>query len=365
MWKRLKQRQIWNRHSRQRKKLSLKHPLQYLFLEITRRCNIHCVYCGSNCTPAGAGDQEMSAEQWCAVIEQIAQDFNARKIMVAVTGGEPLMKKGVFDIFAALRRCGFPFGMVTNGTLIDSAMAKRIVDSGIGSISLSLDAPPTVNDSLRGEGVAAKVISAIENLRAKGFYGKLEIISTLTKPAVAHLDEMRRYISEHRVPLWRVAPVMPIGRAAEKRQELVPGPAEIKNILDFVTAARADEWMPHPEFGEEGYVGDDYEGLVRPYLCQCRAGVSIAGIRCDGRIGACPEISDYFLQGDIKTQRLKTVWEEGFQIFRDRSWTKQHECAKCSAFSRCQGGAMHLYQDASTPILRCFHLQLQNSVTPQ
>ena len=65
-----------------------------------------------------------------------------------------------------------------------------------------------------------------------------------------------------------------------------------------------------PEFCEEGFLGGRYEGLVRPFLCQCRAGINIAGIRYDGLIGACPEISQYFDQGDIRKERLKAVWEE-------------------------------------------------------
>jgi len=304
--------------------------------------------------------RELSAEQWIGVIRQVAGDFDSSRIMVAVTGGEPLMKKGVLEIFSALHHYGFAFGMVSNAFLISEEMAVKLVKAGIGSISLSMDAPPKINDRLRGEGASAAVEQAILNLRAAGFGGKLEIISTITAPAVPYLDEMRRYVAQLKVPLWRVAPVMPIGRAAEQ-PELVPNAQQVRDILEFVHQSRKDEWRPRPEFSEEGYLGNRYEGNVRPYLCQCGAGVDIAGILSDGRIGACPELSDAFVQGDIKTERFRTVWETRYQALRDRSWTQQGICADCSEYERCGGGALHLYQDGESGILRCLYKQAKEA----
>ncbi len=298
---------------------------------------------------------ELTAQDFVAVLRQVAEDFDPRRIMVVVTGGEPLLKPNVFELFTELHRLGFPFGMVSNAVLLDEIMAQRLVDVGMGSISLSCDAPPPLNDQLRGVGTSAAVQRAVAALRAAGVEGKLEIISTITKPAVARLEEMRAWVSSLRIPMWRVAPVMPIGRAA-RRPELLPGPQEIREILEFVRAGREDGMLPRPEMSEEGYVGNRFEGNVRPYLCQCRAGTSIAGILCDGRIGACPELVDDFVQGDIKRERLRDVWRDRYQIFRDRSWTHRSQCGNCEHLARCDGGAMHLYEALDSEPLRCLYL---------
>ena len=346
----------WRRNRLTLDRLSREHPLRYLFLEVTRRCNLKCTYCGSDCSTESVR-KELPTADWVGIVRQLAEDFDARQVMVAVTGGEPLLKPDVLELFRELHRLGFPFGMVSNGGLIDREMARAVVASGIGSISLSLDAPPEVNDRFRGKGVAAKVEAAIEHLRAAGFDGKLEIISTLTAEAVGHLDDMRRHVATLRVPLWRIAPVMPIGRAAA-RPELVPGPAHLRTMLDFIREARIDEYKPRPEFGEEGFLGDAYEQKVRPYLCQCRAGITTGGILSDGRIGACPELSDAFVQGHVSEGRFKTIWDQRYQIFRDRSWTRKGLCADCGEFDRCRGGSLHLYPSPEADFLRCFHLML-------
>lgn len=345
---------VWARHLADRARLAAEHELRYLFLEVTRRCNLTCAYCGSSCGPRERRS-ELGVEEWLGVVRQVATDFDPRRIMVAVTGGEPLMKEGVFEIFAELRRLGFPYGMVSNACLLDAAAAARLVEVGIGSISLSMDAPPPLNDALRGEGTAEAVTRAVGALRAAGYRGKLEIISTVTRPAVPLLPQMRAWVSELRVPLWRVAPVMPIGRAV-RRPDLVPGPAEIRAILEFVLAARQDGFVPRPETSEEGYLGNRFEGNVRPYLCQCRAGTNIAGILCDGRIGACPELGDAFVQGHVARDRFAEVWRDGYAALRDRSWMRRGQCADCGEFERCEGGALHLYERPGAEPLRCLYL---------
>jgi radical SAM protein with 4Fe4S-binding SPASM domain len=346
----------WKLHSLRRDEQIAEHRLTYLFLEITRRCNLHCVYCGSDCT-ASPPRPELAVEEWIALARQVAEDFDAPEVMIAVTGGEPLLKPGILDLLRELRRLRFPFGMVTNGWLLTRDLARAVIDSGIGAITLSLDAPPAVNDALRGPGTAAKVEDAIGELHDAGYTGKLEVFTTVTPPVLPHLETMRVKLATMRVPMWRLAAAMPIGRAAA-HPELVPGPAEIKALFEFISASRRDDRLPRPELGEEGYLGDDYEGEVRPYLCQCRAGINIGGVLADGRIGACPELADAFVQGAIQRDRLKTVWDERYQIFRDRSWTHKGICAHCDAYSRCHGNGLHLYPHPDSDPLRCFYLML-------
>src|ERR1017187_1563063 len=84
---------IWEEHIRLRSLLFQEHPLDYLFLEVTRACNLSCAYCGSTCG-LKSQREELTASEFIDVLRQIAKDFNAPDIMVAVTGGEPLTKPG-------------------------------------------------------------------------------------------------------------------------------------------------------------------------------------------------------------------------------------------------------------------------------
>jgi radical SAM protein with 4Fe4S-binding SPASM domain len=278
--------------------------------------------------------------------------------MVAITGGEPLLHPDAVEIFGYLREFGFPFGMVCNGSLLDADMANKVVKSGIGSISISLDAPPEVNDRLRGKGSARKAEQAIKNLRDQGYTGILEIISTITKPVIPVLDELRGHIAQMKVARWRVAPVMPVGRAANRSDLLIDG-EDLRKLLDFTYAGRKDGYLPAPLMSEEGFLGAQYEGKVRPYLCRCDAGITIGGIMSDGRIGACPELSEAFIQGHVLKDRFLDVWNDRYKNLRDRSWTRKNACASCDAYDVCCGGSMHLYHDTNCTIARCLYTMLE------
>ena len=112
----------------------------------------------------------------------------------------------------------------------------------------------------------------------------------------------------------------------------MPGPTEIRQLLEYVREARRDNRRPRPEFCEEGFLGNRFEGVVRPYLAQCRAGVTTGGIlvrRPDWRM---PELSKAFVQGDIRKERFKHVWETRYQNLRNRDWTHKGECANCEHY---------------------------------
>ena len=344
---------MWQRHLERWATLVREHPLRYLFLEVTRCCNLQCAYCGSDCDRS-ARPEELETHEWLQIVRQVAADFDAPRVMIAVTGGEPLLKPGIFDLFDELCRLGFHYGMVTNGYFLTGAIAERLVAAKMGSVSISMDAPGEVNDQLRGAHASAKVESAVKNLRAAGYDGKLEIISTITRPVIPLLDTMRRYLSRFRIANWRVAPVMALGRAAQ-RPDLVPGPVEVRQLLEFVRAARKDRLLPRPELCEEGFVGHRFEGVVRPYLAQCRAGITVGGIRADGRIGACPELGDAFTQGHIARDRFRDVWETRYRVFREREWMKRGPCERCDHYALCGGGSMHLYGTPESELLRCLY----------
>ncbi len=345
---------LWRAHELELAALRRAHPLRYLFFEVTRRCNLTCAYCGSACGPETQGS-ELSLDEWVAIARQIAEDFDPAQITVAITGGEPLMKRGVVELAEELGRLGFPFGMVTNGLLLTPEIAERLVSAGMTALSLSLDAPGELNDALRGKGSTLAVERAVNMLRAAAFRGILEIITTVTAPVLEHLSKMREHVARMQVQRWRLAPVMPIGRAAS-RPELVPDASGIQRLLEFVRASRDDGLLPTPQFCDEGFLGERYEGKVRPYLWGCLSGITIGGVLHDGRVGACPELGDAFVQGDIRRERFSEIWNQRYQALRDRGWTRKGECARCGEFRRCQGGALHLYPTPQHESLRCLYL---------
>ena len=113
-------------------------PIDYLRVSITDRCDLRCIYC----TPLGGSpklehDDILSYEEFLHLI-QVAVDMGITK--VRITGGEPLVRKGVTDF--CRRLAALPglqsLSLTTNGVMLEE-YAQDIYRAGIRRINISLD----------------------------------------------------------------------------------------------------------------------------------------------------------------------------------------------------------------------------------
>jgi GTP 3',8-cyclase len=113
-------------------------PIDTLRVSITDRCNLRCIYC---MPPEGVRliphDEILSFEE----IERVARTAvraGARK--VRITGGEPLVRKGVTGLIERLSRIRdiYDLPMTTNGILL-SKMARDLKAAGLSRVTVSLD----------------------------------------------------------------------------------------------------------------------------------------------------------------------------------------------------------------------------------
>ena len=113
-----------------RKRLMTEPKLRNLFLELTLRCNEHCLHCGSHC--GDVKSEELTVEQYRTFLEQVKEDMTTEGKMLCITGGEPLVRRK--DIIALCKKhndCAFH--AYTNGTLIDDE-TKIVPQSALDAI---------------------------------------------------------------------------------------------------------------------------------------------------------------------------------------------------------------------------------------
>jgi MoaA/NifB/PqqE/SkfB family radical SAM enzyme len=130
-----------------------------LSIELTTQCNINCSFCF-----ARAGNAERFSLSTDLVKAIIAEGYNTGYRRLHITGGEPLLWEGLFEILDYAFGMGYKTTfMNTNGTLLtDSASARLAVYGGL-SISVSLDGQEALHEYLRGKGSYRRVIQGIEN----------------------------------------------------------------------------------------------------------------------------------------------------------------------------------------------------------
>jgi radical SAM protein with 4Fe4S-binding SPASM domain len=107
----------------------------------------------------------------------------------------------------------------------------------------------------------------------------------------------------------------------------------------------------------EGFLGS-YEQKVRDHFFFCRSGVEVASIRCDGGISGCTSVRSNMDQGNIYKDDFWDVWQNRFQVMRDRSWARKGQCKDCKVWRYCEGSGLHLYDD-NGDLLACHYRKIK------
>jgi len=340
------------------------HPLTYLFWETTLGCNLTCRHCGSRCSPEQGQKTDLPGSEVRRIFREISEDFNPKKITIAVTGGEPLVRKDVFEVMREAHDLGFFWGMVTNAVLITEKTVREMERAGMDTVSISIDGDERSHAILRGSVENyEKAMRGLRLLVARAkFLECVQVTSVIGGHNIADLEQMYERFASMGVGEWRLLMIDPIGRMLdpENRELLLTG-EQLGRLLEFVAAKRKSGPMPIT-FEESGFLGLKHEGAVRGYYFHCPAGINIGSILHDGKISACPSLERRMVEGDARTERFGKVWNERFTRYRDRESTRRKgPCARCKWWSHCEGGSLHLWDwDKSEPRL-CHYRMLDKA----
>src|SRR5687767_3424500 len=153
--------------------------ISYLRVSVTDRCDLRCVYCMAEHMTFLPKAEVLSLEE----LDRIASAFvtlGVRKLRL--TGGEPLVRKGVMGLVESLGRhltsgALDELTLTTNGTQLQ-AFAPQLAAAGVKRINVSLDTlKPDLFRRLTRGGDVAKVMAGIEAAQAAGLRVKINAVA--------------------------------------------------------------------------------------------------------------------------------------------------------------------------------------------
>jgi radical SAM protein with 4Fe4S-binding SPASM domain len=327
--------------------------LRYLFVEVTQRCNLACLHCGSDCG-AQAQRDELTTEEWLAFFEYLSGHFDRRELLVVVTGGEPFCAPRLDEILEGLVRNRLAWSMVTNGWALTEANVAKVVAQGVTSMTVSLDGLRQTHDWLRGrDGSFARAVAGIRRIAAARL-PCFDVVTCVNPRNLGELDSVLALMLECGVKAWRLFCIFPKGRA-KKNDGLRLSAPQLRQLFTWIQKRR--EQLAGTgfslNFSCEGYLPPALDEQVRDEPYFCRAGINIASVLCDGAIGACPNIARSLVQGNIRRDDFKEVWEKRFEPFVRREWMRTGPCASCTHWKSCQGNSLHLWDDEARRTALC------------
>ena len=119
-------------------------PGPVVIWNLIRRCNLNCIHCYSL-----SSDVDFPGELSTEEVFSVMDDLKAFGVPVLIlSGGEPLLRRDIFDISRRAKDQGFYVGLSSNGTMIDRTMSKRIAEIGYDYVGVSLDGIGATHDRL-------------------------------------------------------------------------------------------------------------------------------------------------------------------------------------------------------------------------
>jgi len=153
---------------------------------LARRCNLNCKHCYSIST-----DKDFPGELSTEEVATVMDDLKAFGVPVLIlSGGEPLLRRDIFEVSRHAKSLGFYVGLSTNGTLIGKDNIERIAEVGYDYVGISLDEIGATHDAFRRkEGAFEAALNGVRLCRARDIKVGLRFTMTLD-----NADELPRLI---------------------------------------------------------------------------------------------------------------------------------------------------------------------------
>lgn len=331
------------------KSVNRKYPLYTLFFEVTSQCNALCDHCGSRCT--ASKKDELSVEILKKVLDDVANQFGTKTIMLNITGGEPLIRKDLFQLTGYADMLGFKWGLVTNGMLITDEVIQKMKETHMSTITISLDGMKKTHEEFRHvPGSFDKIISAIEKLKKSEFVEHIQVTFIATKKNITELPEVYRMLTMLEIDSLRISGIDPIGRAKEN-EELMLSAEDYTFLFDFMKKHSSSPlpitWSCSHYFGNTEHTLDP---TGKKFACY--TGIHVASVLSNGDIFGCPNIPrrKELIQGNVLQDNFCDVWNHKFEYYRNPNRTKAKQCEDCEYWKYCKGDSFHTFDfETNTP----------------
>jgi AdoMet-dependent heme synthase len=304
---------------------------------VTRECNLKCSHCYINATEKKLKN-ELTTKEAKKLMDQIAEVSHP---LLILSGGEPLLRKDIYELIRYGASIGLKMGLGSNGSLIDEAVAKKLKDAGITTVSISLDSHiPAQHDDFRGvAGSWEKAVNACKALRKNNVL--VQVNTTLTQQNYNQIDEIMSLAEGIGVENFHLFFLVPTGRGT-KLTDISPEKYEDMITKTFAKTAK-HRLNVRPSCAPQFMRIAKGMGLdMRQWVRGCMAGMYYCRIYPNGDVTPCPYLP--IKLGNIRDKSFGEIWLNSpvFKALRDSNSLKG-KCGICEYRSLCGGCRARAY----------------------
>jgi PqqA peptide cyclase len=326
-----------------------------LIAELSYQCPLHCPYC-SNPVDIGAEKHrhELSTEDWVRVFGQ-ARGLGV--LQLALTGGEPMLRRDLVELCAGARESGLYSSLITAGTLFTRERAQELKAAGLDHVQVSIQSPdPEENDRIAGNRSFEKKLAAAHTARELDF--PLTINCVLHRQNLDRIEEILELTLELGAQRLELANTQYYGWAVVNQAALMPSLEQLRRGEEAVMRFRQ---RVGPKVDVLWVLPDLYEELPKP--CMGGWGRTAIVVAPGGEALPCQAASTIpeLRFDNVREHSLEWIWNESdaFTRFRGTDWM-QEPCRSCPLgrqeedWGGCRCQALRLTGDpaATDPVCR-------------
>lgn len=180
-----------------------------VMLGLTYRCQCSCSSCGMGLYRK-TGKKEFTTREWMKIIGDLPEKTES----VSFFGGEPTLRSDLPDLLRRAKQKGLRTSMDTNGELLTPGYVKKLKDSGLDLVYISLDSSdPEVHDKLRGRpGLFNRAVSALVSCRREGLPCAVSTYATKKSIRNGELKKVIRLAEKLNATFMRILPPLLTGK---------------------------------------------------------------------------------------------------------------------------------------------------------
>ena len=283
-------------------------------LELTWRCNFRCAHCY---IPDFHAPDGLSTQRILRLLHELEE---MGTFFLALTGGEPLLRRDWDTILRRARERGFHVTLLTNGILVDRRAAELLAGLGV-EVEVSFhSADPAVFDRVTGvPGSFGRVLAAVERLRDAGATVELTVpVSRLNPDGASGVPGLARELGVECRTYTKIFAAKDGGTGP--LQLRLPEEEAVGLMAGPGTGCHIPE-TDGPPAGGSGPL--------------CAAGVRYANVTAAGDVLACNILPGS--AGNLNERSFREIWETSPWLDRLRNITVAdlHTCSTCSKLAYC------------------------------
>lgn len=266
-------------------------------LELTYRCNQHCLHCYNNSASNNLEYNEMlSLDEWKEVAHKLVE---IGVVQVIISGGEPFVfGDGVFEIMDILHDGGVKFVVISNGMLINEERAEKLKKYRYDWFQISIDgASPETHNRMRGVESWDLAVNATYQLKKANI--PFVIAHAVTKVNYHEVEEMVNLAYQLGAKRLVTSPYELVGRAILNNDELQLSEEEFINIYKILEKKML-------EFNGRMEINIPPESVVSVHAKKYEKN-SVLLIRPNGDIKF--DCMSPFKIGNVKHDDIQNVWD--------------------------------------------------------